>query len=363
MKINIKGTIISSDIQWIYDLFGIESTSPEKVNKLIDSANGEDLEVVINSPGGDVYAGSEIYTMLKEYETKGNVVSKIVGVAASAASVVAMAGKTLISPTAQIMIHNAKSGTMGDHRDLQHGSEFLRGWDKSITNAYTLKSGMTQKELLELMDKETWFNAQQAKEKGLVDEIMFEDQNQPKLVASIGDAQIIPQQVIDKIRNEFKKDNPSEEELKGLLPGAVSNQATVANNKQEDDEDMDLEKLKNEYPDLYNQIKNEGHQEGIKAENERIKAIEDMAVPGHGDLINKAKFETKDTAEKLAMNIIKAQKEQGANFLQNRNNEAQELNDIQGNDAPENNKIDDVKREENANTIANFINKSRGGNA
>ncbi|WP_106494897.1 head maturation protease, ClpP-related [Lentibacillus sp. Marseille-P4043] len=363
MKIDIKGTIIPSAYQWIYDLFGIEATSPAKVNSLIDSADGDDLEVIINSPGGDVYSGSEIYTMLKEHEAKANVVSKIVGVAASAASVIAMAGKTLISPTAQIMIHNAYSVAGGDHRDLQHGSDFLRGWDKSITNAYALKTGMSQKELLDLMDKETWLGAQDAKEKGFVDEIMFENQNQPRLTASIGNAQIIPQQVIDKIRNEFKKgDNITKDDLQKMLPqGSIVNQSNPKN--EQGDDKMDLEKLKNEYPDLYNQIKQEGHDEGAKEENGRIKAIEDMAVPGHEELINKAKFETKETAEKLAMNIIKAQKEQGANYLQNRNIEAGELNNIQGTNAPENNKTEDKEREENANTIANFINKSRGGNA
>ncbi|MBJ8192512.1 Clp protease ClpP, partial [Bacillus cereus] len=104
----------------------------------------------INSPGGDVYAGSEIYTALKEYS--GDVTVKIVGVAASAASVAAMGGKNvLIAPTAQIMIHNVSSGTWGDHRDMQHEAEVLQGWNKSIANAYALKSGMSESELLSMM--------------------------------------------------------------------------------------------------------------------------------------------------------------------------------------------------------------------
>jgi ATP-dependent Clp protease protease subunit len=204
VKINIKGVIVSNNEQWIYELFGIESVSPNMINDQLERANGEDLEVIINSGGGDVFAGSEIYTDLKEYQ--GNVTTKIVGIAASAASVIAMAGnKTLISPTAQIMVHNVSSVAWGDYRDLQHESDVLKNYNNSIANAYRIKSGMNQEELLELMNKETWYTAQQALEKNLVDEIMFEN-SQPKLVASAGLSQIIPQKVIDKMRNEFSSE-------------------------------------------------------------------------------------------------------------------------------------------------------------
>lgn len=204
-KINVKGTIISNDVQWIYDLFDIEATSPNKVLNSLEEANGDDVEVIINSGGGDVFAGSEIYTELKSYS--GNVTTKIVGIAASAAGVIAMAGnKVLISPTAQFMIHNVSSRASGDYRNMEHEAEVLKNYNKSIASAYVIKSGMKEEELLELMNKETWFNAQQAKEYGFVDEIMFQEQTQ--LVASVGDATMIPQQVIDTIRNMKDKFNP-----------------------------------------------------------------------------------------------------------------------------------------------------------
>ena len=204
-KINVKGTIVSNDVQWIYDLFQIESTSPNKVFEGLESANGEDVEVIINSGGGDVFAGSEIYTELKSYS--GNVTTKIVGIAASAASVIAMAGKkTLISPTAQIMIHNVSSRAWGDHRDMQHEADVLKNYNKSIASAYILKSGMKEDDLLELMNQETWFNAQQALDNKFVDEIMFQEQTQ--LVASFGNSPMIPQQVIDTIRNMKDQFNP-----------------------------------------------------------------------------------------------------------------------------------------------------------
>ena len=208
-KVNIKGPIISADDQWIYDWFGIEATSPKAVNDAISNANGEELEVEINSGGGDVFAGSEIYTALKSYQ--GNVTVKIVGLAASAASVIAMAGKKIVmSPTAQMMIHNVSSGASGDYRDMEHASGVLKNANETIANSYMLKTGMKRDELLDMMNNETWLTPQQALEKGFIDEIMFN--NQMNLVASIGVAQILPQSVLNKIRNSVKNPLNSEKE-------------------------------------------------------------------------------------------------------------------------------------------------------
>lgn len=209
VKINIKGAIVSNNDLWIYEWFGMEATSPKVVTDKIEEANGDSLEVIINSGGGDVYAGSEMYTALKEYT--GEVTTKIVGIAASAASVVAMAGgKVLISPTAQLMIHNVSSYAGGDYRSLQHEAEVLKNYNTSIANAYMLKSGMTQSELLDLMNQETWFTAQQALDKKLVDEIMFEDLNQPKLVANAALSAMLPPEVVAKMRNELANDRKIE---------------------------------------------------------------------------------------------------------------------------------------------------------
>ncbi len=165
MKINVKGVIVSSSDAWIYEWLDIEHTSPSDINKSLEEAKGEDIEVMINSGGGDVFAGSEIYTSLKDY--KGKSVGKIVGIAASAASVAAMGVQILqISPTAQIMIHNSAMQTSGDNRDLTQDAEILKGIDESIANAYMLKTGLPQDEVLQLMADETWLTAQQAKEKG-----------------------------------------------------------------------------------------------------------------------------------------------------------------------------------------------------
>ncbi|WP_240468674.1 head maturation protease, ClpP-related [Gracilibacillus sp. YIM 98692] len=342
-KISIRGPIISSNQQWIYDWLDMEATSPKKVNQELEQAtNNEEIEVEINSGGGYVFEGSEIYTALKSYQ--GNVKIKVLGIAASAASVIAMAGnKVAMAPTAQMMIHNASSIAMGDYRDMDHESKVLKNVNQTISSAYRIKTGMEEKELLEMMDEETWLTPQQAKEQGFIDEIMFD--NEMKFVASEDTNQMLPQAVIDKLRNEF------------LDHKKFTNYAN-----EEESAPMDLEKLKNDYPDLYEQVKNEGYQNGTKDENNRIKAIEDLDIPGSEELINKAKFETNATAEKVAMDIIKAQKTQGQNIFNQTKQEAKELDDIQGSEAPENKKPEEQEIEEKASSIANFINKKRGGN-
>jgi ATP-dependent protease ClpP protease subunit len=217
LKIKIRGVIVSNDDKFIYDWFEMEAVSPKDIETQLETAAGEEVEIEINSPGGDVFAGSDIYTMLKQYP--GNVIVKIVGIAASAASVIAMAGdKVLISPTAQIMIHNVWSIAMGDYRTMDHEADVLKGWNKSIANAYMLKTGMAQGELLSLMNRETWITAQDAVKNKFADEIMFDQELQ--LVASIRGAPL-PPEVINKIRNLLLKEKPNEPESNPAPQGRV----------------------------------------------------------------------------------------------------------------------------------------------
>lgn len=163
--IDIKGEIINSNNQWIYDWLKMEATSPKKISDALRDAGGEDVEIHINSPGGDVFAGSEIYTLLRAYS--GKVKIKILGIAASAASVIAQAGESEISPTGMFMIHNVKTWSSGDYRDMEYTAEALKAANESIINAYVAKTGMTQEELQGLMDRETYMAAAQAVEYGL----------------------------------------------------------------------------------------------------------------------------------------------------------------------------------------------------
>ena len=141
--------------------------------------------------------------LLRSYP--GDVTVKIVGIAASAASVIAMAGDTVeISPTAQIMIHNVSTQVNGDHNTLLHEAGVLEGFNKSIASAYVHKTGKALDDLLALMNKTTWFDAESALNHGFVDKIMFTNEVAPTLVAS--ETPMIPSDFIEKMRSAMTPD-------------------------------------------------------------------------------------------------------------------------------------------------------------
>lgn len=209
MKIRVNGSIVRNSDKWIYDWFGIEATCPKDINDALEKANGQDVDVEINSGGGDIFAGSEIYTALRSY--KGGGKNIVVGLAASAASVIAMSRYCEMSPTAMMMVHNVSSYAEGDHNAMDKQSEVLKTADKTIAAAYMAKTGMSEEEALAMMDQETWLTAQQALEKKLVDAVMFDTL---KLAAAYGSG-LLPESVLEKIRNTVK--NPLENEADFLL--------------------------------------------------------------------------------------------------------------------------------------------------
>lgn len=169
--------MIPNSYKWYYDFFGEDSTCPKDVQDILDAVKqGDEVEVYINSPGGVIDVGSEIYTLLKTQ--KESVKIYITGEACSAASIAAMAGYCEMSPTALMMVHCVSSGVNGNHKAMEHMGEVLRTADKALCTAYMDKAGMSETEALEMMEHETWLTAQQAKEKGLIDKIMFQEQEQ-----------------------------------------------------------------------------------------------------------------------------------------------------------------------------------------
>lgn len=202
-RIDIRGTIVPDDDLWIYEWFGMEATAPKAVRKALADAKGGNVEVLINSGGGDVMAGTEIYTMLREYT--GKVLIKIQSFAASAAAVISMAGESEMSPVAQLMIHNVSSYAAGDNRDMEHMAQVLENANRALASAFTAKTGKSEAEVLDLMAKETWFTAEQAVKEGFVDRVMFAENAaapQPvKLAASFNN--LLPANVIEYARQHF----------------------------------------------------------------------------------------------------------------------------------------------------------------
>lgn len=161
--LHLNGTI--AEESW-YD----DDVTPQLFKDELMSGSG-DLTVWINSPGGDCVAAAQIYNMLMDYP--GNVTVKIDGIAASAASVIAMAGtKVLMSPVSMLMIHNPMTIAFGDSAEMQKAIEMLGSVKDSIINAYEIKTGLSRTKLSHLMDAETWMDAGKAVELGFADAVM-----------------------------------------------------------------------------------------------------------------------------------------------------------------------------------------------
>lgn len=181
--LNINGDIVSDDLVWIYDWYEMPCFSPKMARDAVSSLEaGETLRVVINSPGGDVYAGQETFSILYNIRHINNVEIEVQSLAASAASVIAMAGKTVkMSPVAALMIHNCSTYASGDYRSMTHTAEVLRKINECLVQAYVQKTGMTQADLLDMMDNETWLSANDCIKYGFADEIIRDD-SEPQLI-------------------------------------------------------------------------------------------------------------------------------------------------------------------------------------
>lgn len=169
--LELNGTI--AEESWFDD-----DVTPQLFKDELNAGSG-DITVWINSPGGDCVAAAQIYNMLSNY--KGKVTVKIDGIAASAASVIAMAGDTvLVSPVSMVMIHNPATIAWGDHAEMQKAIDMLSEVKESIINAYVLKTGLSRPKLSHLMDAETWMDANKAVELGFADEIMVRAKAEPE---------------------------------------------------------------------------------------------------------------------------------------------------------------------------------------
>ena len=210
--LELNGTI--AEESWFDD-----DITPRMFKDELLSGNGP-ITVWINSPGGDCIAASQIYSMLMDY--KGDVTVKIDGIAASAASVIAMAGtKVIMAPTALLMIHNPLTTAMGDHRDMQKAIELLDEVKESIINAYEIKTGMSRTTLSHMMDAETWMNANKAIELRFADEILEDNKKKSSDVCFAFAAHDFAANLMNKIakkeRTEPEKTGRSVDELRNEL--------------------------------------------------------------------------------------------------------------------------------------------------
>lgn len=207
----VKNTETGEVSERILELYGTiaeeswfeDDITPQMFRDELFSGSGP-VTIYLNSPGGDCIAASQIYSMLMDY--KGNVTVKIDGIAASAASVIAMAGtKVLMAPTALMMIHNPATAAFGDHVDMQKAIEMLDEVKESIINAYEIKTGLSHTQLSHMMDETTWMNAKKAIELGFADDLLTDEKLTAASEAYAFSANSVEKALINRISAKAKK--------------------------------------------------------------------------------------------------------------------------------------------------------------
>lgn len=326
---------IANELWW-----GDETTPKQLAEELKALGDVDELVVRINSPGGNVFAGQTIYSLLKTNQAK--ITVYIDGLAASAASVVAMAGDEIIMPrNAMMMIHNPWLRVMGDSRELRKAAEMLDQVRETIIVAYQSKAvDMEKDKLIELMDDETWMTADEALEYGFIDKV---DEANQAAASTKGDHMMVNGLTFDLSRYQNRP----------KLPGNKP--------KEEKQVEITLDILTEKAPELLAQIKqqayNEGKDAGIKDERERFKALADLDAPGCEEILDKARYETGETAEQIAVSLVAVLKKQRTDLLSAAHNDAAALKDLDiGSQAA----TDDEKIKNMAGKIAKAANERRG---
>lgn len=215
-----------------------DEVTPKMFMGELEKCSGSNITVWINSPGGDVVAGSQIYTALKEH--KGQVTVKIDGIAASAASVIAMAGNFVyMSPTSLLMIHDPMTIAMGDEGAMEQAIAILRECKESIINAYSLKTGISRAKISRLMSDETWMNAKKAVELGFADKVLYTEKE--PATEDILDSYIFGRRVVyNSLLAKLPKNEP-------VPPGQETNITEIVSPEPDTAYQDEIETLKTEF--------------------------------------------------------------------------------------------------------------------
>lgn len=277
-----------------------EGITPASVRQELNTVKGN-LTVRINSFGGSMFDGQAIYNLLKDFKNK--VIVKIDGIAASSASLIAMAGDEIQMPqNAMLMIHNVWTMVAGNASDMERTAADLKAFDQLVVSVYQAKTGLENDVILDMMNKETWLSAKEALELGFIDSIL--EHQEFKANAADGkyffNGVSIPAAQAERMKQFY---NFIEREPKSMA-------------HQQNSTAMTVDKIKAEYPELATQIESTAYQNGIEAERKRILDIDANIAPGYEDLANTAK-KTGITAGEYAVNVLNAQKAARTEYQKN----------------------------------------------
>lgn len=301
--------------------------TPSDFQEKLNAVTTKNITIRMNSGGGEVTAANVIAVAIQEAKAAGkNIVCKVVGMCASAAVQIAISCSEVIAhESALFMIHNPKAFLFGYHesKDLGSVDNMLTAVKNGILNYYEKKTGLSREELSTLMDAETYMDGREAVEKGFADSLMFEEEAEDD--------------VINRIQNVVNCCNFHRvpDKYRGAAVNKISNTSTKGENKMEIKTVADLT---TNFPELVNQIKaeaiadvrNSTIEEGVAQERARIQAIDEMAGRVSNELLNRAKYETFDTAEKVAMEAIKTGAFNNVTVLNGMAQESQSANAVAG---------------------------------
>ncbi|WP_270501327.1 head maturation protease, ClpP-related [Clostridium butyricum] len=320
VELTIYGEIVSS-LSW-WDSSG-QVASNDFIKELDSYKDKDNITVRINSNGGDVFAATAIYTILRDM--KANIKVKIDGMCMSAATIIAMAGESEISPCAVFMTHPPLAGLCGyfNSSDLDEYKIMLDKVKDIIMNAYQYKTSKTKDELETFLNGDNWMTAEEAVENGFIDKVMFDDEEYNPvidknmlIINKVGtDLSNMPDDFKEKIKDKISKNSLRNSSGNSNLNNQSYFFNKLNNKRGDDDVIKNAHELKDKYPDVYKEV--------VKAaqvqERERIKAID--GLPGANEIKNKAKYEEIIDAGQCAVLILNAQKQQGQDYLNNRDDD------------------------------------------
>lgn len=311
----IDGDIASAESWWSDRI-----TPAQFTRELKNLGDVSDITVRINSPGGDVFAANAIYTRLRDH--KASITVKIDGWAASAATIICMAGDRIYIPKNGVyMIHNPMAGLCGyyNEQDIGKINAELQVIKKSIIKAYADRTGRTEEEISKLMNEETWWTGEEAVENGFCDELMFKDvdytieNNGSKCFVNKVLMNVTNLTIPDKIKNflnntvKIKREEIKMSDFKNpneLKTGYVGTEELL-------EKIVDVASIKTMFPELVDEIE----RNAVAAEHERFKAIDKCTLPGYEKMADDAKYVNPISAAEFSMKVIEGEKQKSIDYL------------------------------------------------
>jgi len=349
----IYGDIMTYDWgEWNFPDDVVPNKFKDELNALGDVGT---INVRINSGGGSVFGAYAIMNLLKTHNAE--IIVHIDGIAASAATLIAMAGDKIIAALGSVfMVHLPSTMAWGNANDIQKTIVVLNTITETMVDVYHAKTGIDKEQLRQMIEADTWLTGKEAHEKGFVDEV--EDMEVEAYVSDDRATAFFNGINVDlgTFRNKERfvamlPSKPTARPQPENMQPETTKAPIIKNQKEESI--MTLAELQAKHPNLYAEAINagvaqekvtsevaiatarkEGCAEGVTAERKRIKEIDDLAMPGLEAITDKAKYETGITAAECAMEIIKAQKEKGTNYLTNAKADAKEVENVPASGAP-----------------------------